>query len=120
MKKIFFSLFFVSFSLAAFCQETLSAEAKEAQAASEIKTELVSKLGLTATATDKIILIENEFHKKLAALDQQKEMKTKEREIKLNEAHVTRRSKLMEIPMTGRQMEEVISIVETIRRKNKF
>jgi hypothetical protein len=120
MKKLIFFLLFGALSFSAFSQVTLTAEEKNAKAEEEMKTALTAHMAIPADAAEKILAIEDEFRRKLAGIEAQTNFKVKEREIKLNEAHVTRRTKLMEIPLTGRQMEDVISLVETIRRKHKL
>lgn len=120
MKKIICSLIFIgALSLPVFSQATLNIEARTAKAAEEIKTAL-AKMELPAEAAGKIIAIETEFHKSIAAIDAQKNLLLKDREIQLNKAHVARREKLIAAPLSGRQMEDVIMITDKAWRNNKL
>ena len=100
-----------------------SASEKQASANEEIKKELVSKLSFSEAKAEKILIIENDFYasfisaKKLA---ENSEAERKEKNKQLNTAHVIRRNKLMELSITGRQMEDTIELSESIRRKHKL
>jgi hypothetical protein len=121
MKKIICSFVFVfAFSLFGLSQITLRTEAKLAKANEELKTGLTTTASISGESADKIIAIEAEFFKNIAEIDAQKNLVTKDREKKLHVAHVTRRAKLMEIPLTGRQMEDVVFLSESTRRKYKL
>ena len=118
-KFICLSGLIICLQMAAYTQTT-SASAKEAKATEEIKTALSSQLHFSATVIEKIIPIENEFHASISATNALENLSLKEKEKRLGAAHVTRRAKLMEIPLTGRETEDVVLLVETIRRKNKL
>jgi|GEM_PF-3954146 len=119
MRKIFVLAFFLLSVQAVFAQKTENGN-KQSKVNDEIKSALVSKLKLSTQAAEQAIVSENEFFEKLAAIRALGENSTKEKEKKLHEAHTTRRSKLMSIPLTGRQMEDVVELVESIRRKHNF
>lgn len=119
MRKIFLFAFLLFSMHAAFAQKTENGN-KKSLVNDEVKSALVAKLNLSAQAADQILVSENEFFEKLAAIRALGEIATKEKEKKLHEAHTTRRSKLMSIPLTGRQMEDVVELVESIRRKHNL
>jgi len=120
MRKLFFTLFIIaSVQSAVMAQATTD---KKALAKAETRTELISKLSFSEANADRIIEIENEFFASLAAANLLSETTTaekKEKHGKIHAAHVLRRSKLMELPLNGRQMEDVIELSESIRRKHK-
>ena len=96
---------------------------KQAAANEEMKKELVAKLKVAEDKAEKILAIENHFHTSIAAtktMAENSEAEKKLRRAKEHEAHVTRRAKLMELPLTGREMEDVIELSESIHRKNKL
>jgi len=96
---------------------------KQATANEEMKKELVSKLKVSEDKTEKILAIENQFYTSIAAtktMAVNSEAEKKLRRAKEHEAHVIRRAKLMELPLTGREMEDVIELSESIHRKNKL
>jgi len=96
-------------------------ETKERAVNDEIKTSLVSKFQFSTDQADKIVSIENEFHVSLNAIKEAGEkMPLKEREKRKHDAHITRRANLAAIPMKGRQMEDVMELVESIRRKHNL
>jgi hypothetical protein len=117
-KGLFFGILLLSVQ-AVFAQKTENSN-KQIQLNEEIKTALVAKLQLSTEAADQVIVFETEFFGKLAAITALGEIPTKEKEKKLHEAHTVRRSKLMSIPLTGRQMEDVVAVVESIRRKHNL
>jgi hypothetical protein len=100
--------------------QNATVSAKETKATEEIRSVLASKLNLSADVVEKVIPIEKEFHASLASIQTMNGLNLKAREKKISAAHVTRRAKLMEIPLTGRQMEDVTELVESIRRKHKL
>ncbi|HUC83229.1 MAG TPA: hypothetical protein VMR70_20125, partial [Flavisolibacter sp.] len=85
-----------------------------------IRTALSTKLQLPMETIDKIIPIENTFQATMATIRSTANLTDKEREKQISSAHVTRRAGHMAIPISGRQMEDVIILVETIRRKHKL
>lgn len=99
-------------------QSTASLQEKQQKAAEEIKAELVSKLSLSSKAADKVIKIENEFRAKLALADAATDAAEKDKQ--RHQAFVTRYGTLMDIPLTGRQMEDAIALIEQIRLKYKL
>ena len=101
-----------------FAQSTPPVEKDEALRA-ETKAVLISKLGLSDEASVKVLDIEEGFHAKLASIEGTSGIPVKEKEVKLNEAHSTRRASLLAIPLTGRQMEDAVEIVAAVRRKLK-
>lgn len=116
-------MFFVSvLNVSGFSQQTSVTE-KQALVNKETKSELITKLSFSDEIAEKIIGIENEFHSSIAAtngMPETTEPEKKAKRAKVHDAHVIRREKLMSIPMTGRQMEDVIESAEAIRRKHKL
>jgi formiminotetrahydrofolate cyclodeaminase len=111
-----------AFHFTGLTQQTSVSE-KQVLVNNETKAALVSKLSFSTETAEKIISIENEFFTSLSqtiGMPEISEIEKKAREKKVHEAHVTRRSKLMELPLTGRQMEDVIELSEAIRRKHKI
>lgn len=119
MRKIFVLAFLLVSVHYVFAQKTENTN-KQSQVNEEIRSALIAKLNLSTQAAEQIIVSENEFFDKIAALGPVGEIPTKDQERKLHEAHTVRRSKLMSIPLTGRQMEDVVFLVESIRRKHKL
>lgn len=115
-KSLYFFVLLITFCTTGFAQKTSKADA----ANEEIKTALATELNLPGAVADKVLVIENEFYAKLAAINALVDIPVKEKEKKLHEAHVTRCTKLMETPFTPRQMEDVIILVEKIRVKHKL
>ena len=122
MRKLFFLLFIASL----FCVESSAQQTqadKLAAANQETKTTLVAKLNVAGDKADKIITIENEFYTSMAAIYKLPDATTaekNERKRKEHDAHVIRRQKLMELPLTGREMEEAMETSQAIRRKHKL
>lgn len=122
MRKLFFLLFIAaSFCVESYAQQTQTD--KLAAANQETKTALVAKLNVAGDKADKIITIENEFHTSMAVINKLPSAttaETKEKHKREHEAHVIRRQKLMELPLTGLEMEHAIETSEAIRRKHKL
>ena len=122
MRKLFFLLFIA----ASFCVESSAQQTqtdKLAAANQETKTALIAKLKIAGDKADKIITIENEFHASMAVVNKLPSVttaETKEKSRKEHDAHVIRRQKLMELPLTGREMEDAIETSEAISRKHKL
>ena len=122
MRKILFLLF----TAASFCVEGAAQQTqadKLAAANQETKTALLAKLNVAEDKADKIITIENEFHASMAVINKLHSAttaETNEKRRKEHDAHVIRRQKLMELPLTGREMEDAIETSEAIRRKHKL
>lgn len=120
MRK-FICLLVLSFAIhSAAVAQNSAMSVKETKATEEIRSVLASKLNLSADVVEKVIPIENEFHASMASIQTMSNLSQKEKEKKMGAAHVARRAKLMEIPLTGRQMEDVVELVESIRRKHKL
>jgi hypothetical protein len=120
MKKLIcLSLFTLVIGSTAMAQAG-TATTKEAKAMDETRLVLADKLQLTAAVIEKVIPIENEFHAAVASVGANANLSSKEKQMKVSAAHVLRREKLMAVPLTGREMEDVIEVVETIRRKHKL
>lgn len=121
MKKLIISLFVIAaFQFSAVAQSETD---KLAASNQELKTSLAAKLKIVDDKADKIIAIEDEFHNSIAAAGKLPENTTaekKEKQKNIHSAHVLRRQKLMELPLTGREMEDVIEISEAARRKHKL
>ena len=121
MKKIIaVLLLLISFGMSSYAQQTRTKEEKLMVFKQEGKNSLIQKLGLKSEVADKIVDIETEFYNALVAIDAQKNPDLKQREIKLNAAHITRREKLMAAPLTPREMEDVIDLMESIKTKQKL
>ena len=121
MRKLWSLLICMLFlQIHAYSQQASSPGARKALANEEIKSKLIRELRLTKKVAEKVVEIEMAFHSNLEAVEALGDIKPKEKEIKLNEAHVTRRAQLAEVSLTGREMEDVIAIVENIRRKYKL
>lgn len=117
MRKLILSTLLLLFVQVAFSQKANNGD-KRSLAMEESKLALVSKLNLTSQAADMVIVTETEFFDRLAAIKALGDIPVTEKEKKLHAAHTTRRSNLMSIPLTGRQMEDVVEVVESIRRKH--
>ena len=120
MRKIFSLLLFSFFLHGIVAAQQTDATTAQSKATEEIRSTLTSKLQLSTRTVEKIISIESEFFAKLAAVQTTAGLSVQEVEMKNNEAHVTRRAKLKEVPLAERQMEEVMDLVESIRRKHKL
>ena len=122
MRRLFFTMLVVASTYVGGNAQNSTTE-KQVIANEEIKRELISKLSFSEDKAEKILAIENEFHGSLSSvrkLAENTEAEKKEKGKQLNSAHVLRRSKLMELPLTGRQMEDTIELSESIRRKHKL
>ena len=122
MRKLVFTILIVALTYIAGSAQNSSAE-KQAATNEEMKKEFVSKLSFSEDKAEKILAIENEFYTSLASvkkLAENSEAEKKEKNKQLSAAHVLRRSKLMELPLTGRQMEDTIELSESIRRRHKL
>lgn len=115
MRKLFFFLLLSFFSISIYAQKTVAADSPNA-VNEQIKIALVSELNLSNDLAERIVVIEEEFFLKVKAIKALKEPPLKEKE-KVREATIVRRSKLTAAPLAPRQMEDVMMIVENIRRK---
>ncbi len=118
MKRIIFSLLLASvICLAASAQQTDKTAVNEA-----LKKELIAKLSMTEDAAGKAVVIEAEFYTALATASAMPVATTTEQNAqhkKIHEAHVSRREKLLALPLTGRQMEEVVMISDRLHSIGK-
>jgi sulfur carrier protein ThiS len=120
MKKLTALLFFVAMlQVASFGQEASTKE-KLAQVKETTVKELVSKLQFTPEKAEKVVEIETEFYKHTAELAADERITTSQREAKLHKLHVTRRAKLTEANLSGRELEDAIDVVSSVRQKYKI
>lgn len=121
MRKNIF-LFGVLFLLATsgFSQQAVAADTASVKAAEEIQQALVSKLNFPAKTAAKVIAVENDFYARRGAIEAEQNLSAAERETKLGEAVRNRYGALLNIPLTGRQMEDAIQVVAQIRLVHKL
>ena len=103
-----------------FSQKNVQASSVQLSVGEDLKTALMSKLSLSNEVAGRIIVIEKEFHTQLAAIAALGEIPIKEKEIKLNAAHVARRKSLIAIPLSSRQMEDVVMVSDGVFRSHKM
>lgn len=115
MRKTFLFLLLSLFSVGLYAQKTVAVEGSNA-VNEQIKKALISELHFSNDLADRVVLIEDEFFLQVNAIKALKENPVKEKE-KIREATLTRRNKLIAAPLAARQMEDVMMIVENIRRK---
>lgn len=121
MRKVSFLFgFLLMLATSGFSQPVVDTDTASAKAAEEIQTALVTKLNLPAKTAAKVIVIENAFYAKRAGIDITQNLSATDRETKLGEAVRSRYSALLGIPLTGRQMEDVIELVAQIRLVHKL
>ena len=115
MRKSLLFLLFACLASAVFAQKT-SLDNKPSVVNDQIKAALVSELSLASDVADRVVLIEDDFFNQVTAIKALKETAIKEK-AKIRDAIIIRRNKLSAVPLAPRQMEDVMMIVENIRRK---
>lgn len=120
MRKTFFLLSFVfSLILSGFSQKSNTPDTASLKAVEEMKAELVAKLNLPAKTAAKIVAVENDYYAKRSAIVAAQNLTPAEKEAKQGEAVRSRYAILMDIPLSGRQMEDAIEVVAQVRQKHK-
>ncbi len=119
MRKIFYFLLLLCLlHNNSFSQKNVSASTVQVSVDEELKAVLTSKLSLSDEVAGKVTIIEKEFHTQLAAIAALGEIPLKDKEIKLNAAHVARRKNLIAIPLSPRQMEDVVTVSDRVYRSH--
>lgn len=121
MRKTFFLLSFVFlFLLSGFSQKNDAPDTALVKASEEMNTALVARLNLPAKTAAKIVAVENDYYAKRAAIVAAQNLTAAEKETKQGEAVRSRYGLLLDIPLTGRQLEDAVEVVAQIRQKHKL
>lgn len=118
MKRIILSVLFATIV----CIGASAQQSDKKAIAEALKKELVAKLAFTEEKASKAAAIEEAFYKALTASAAMPSATTSERtakDKKEHEAHVTRRENLMALPLSGRDMEDVVIISDRLHRADK-